>query len=304
MKTASDPEDKAKRNRVFGRGKELDSILSEHLSKRLYYSKTFENHRSSRSKKRTALVLLLVVSASFLAVISGSNLWGLLVGRSGCTGLQDQATHASSPRNVALFDTLASQYPDPQFVAGVNSSASAAGYHFDYIPPKTVTLDFMDDLPSMGYAIIMLRTHGDLALAGPSVVTTAESYSSSRHVADQLSDRVYIVSVNGSQYFAFGSDFVAKDMCGRFPETVVLAMFCEGSQITSLAKAFVDKGARAYIGWDNVVTVAHTDDAFGSLVNLLLKGEPVSGAVHDAMAIVGPDPASGAKLTYYPDNGA
>jgi len=66
-----------------------------------------------------------------------------------------------------------------------------------------------------------------------------------------------------------------------------------------LAKAFLDKGAGAYIGWNNTVTTSHTDSTFEKLVSLLVNDDPVRAAVQEVMSTFGPDPVSGAQLTYY-----
>jgi len=225
-------------------------------------------------------------------ILSGSN----------CGGTQPKTPNPAIQRDIALIDQLGSDQANPAFAENLSSVAKNAGHTIDYYPTGTATVDFFVNLPSRGYQIIILRTHGDgLVATDPAAIVTSDHYSNSQHVADQLTDRVTSVDVNGTRYFALEPGFVSDVMCGRFSGTLVLAMFCAsvGPQHQSLAKAFVEKGAGDYIGWNGVVTVSHADWAFESLVKLLLEGKPVDKSIQDVMTTVGADPNSGARLLSY-----
>ena len=206
-------------------------------------------------------------------------------------------------RRVALVDQLSLEDPDPGFVQNVTSSAASKGYSFDYFPPKMATVDFFVKFPSRGYSIIILRTHGaGLVSTDPPVITTSDPYSQSRRVPDQLLNRLTSINVNGTRFFALTPDFISSSMCGRFSGTLILTMFCEGAQLISLAKAFVERGAGAYIGWNGIVTVSHTDIVFQSLIKLLLERETLAGSVQNVTTVLGPDPVYGSHLLYYPQS--
>jgi len=242
----------------------------------------------------------MLILAGFLAILSGSHLLPLLLVSSSCGGSISTNTGSTPGRTIALIDQLGMEYPNPAFANNISQTAESAGFSFDYYPAKTATLDFFVNLPRHNYSIIILRTHGTglVATDAPAIVTS-DHYTESQHTIDQLTDRVAPVDVNGTRYFGLESGFVSDVMCGRFPGTVVLAMFCEGAGLTLLAKAFLEKGSSAYIGWDKVVSVSHTDLAFTSLAKLLVEGKTVDWSVQNVMTTLGPDPVFGARLTSY-----
>jgi len=174
------------------------------------------------------------------------------------------------------------------------ASAKNAGYGFDYYPANATTVDLFLNLPRMNYKIIILRTHGGMAF-----LTTSQLYSQQRMVIDQLLDRVGAVDVNGTVYFGLYPKSVTELMCGRFQGTLILAMGCGASGTVDLANAFVSMGARGLIGWDNRVTISHSDSAYRVVIESLLKHESIASSVQ-AASQVGRDPVYGASLHYYP----
>ncbi len=252
---------------------------------------------TSQAKRRGAAVLLLGLTI-LMVIIAAPSLWTAFFSGTNC-GQSSPSVSSTSQRRVALFDQLSLDNPNPDFVRSVNASSRQAGYSLDYYLPSTAGLDSFFGLPGERYSIIILRTHGvAFGLTGKSYIVTSDTYNPNCRVADQLNDRLGVVDVDGHQYFAITPTGI-ENMRGRFPGTIILAMFCSGGTWTSLAKAFIDKGARAYIGWNNTVTATHTDSAFEKLVSLLLNGDPASAAIQEVMRTFGPDPVSGAKLTYY-----
>ncbi len=68
-----------------------------------------------------------------------------------------------------------------------------------------------------------------------------------------------------------------------------------------LAKAFTNKGTDAVVGWDESVSVGHTDAATERLLAYLVTdGLSIEEAVDRTMEEVGPDPVYGARLLVYP----
>jgi len=238
---------------------------------------------------RTGLFLLLLASLSVsLAIQAGV----FEVNGCGSTVQSIQPAH-----KVALIDSLSLDMPNPDFVKGIASLSSASGYHFDYYPPDNFSFDVLTNLPQLGYSILIFRTHGAL---GEPVVATSMVYSSSSHVRAQLGGELGRVQVDQRQYFGILPSFVTKDMCGQFPGTLVLGMGCTSLGGDALAKAFVEKGAAGFVGWNGWVTQGHTDAVFTYLVRLLLSGDSVGPAVSHTMRTVGADPATGSILTHYP----
>ena len=297
---ASDRKNEDHSSRRHTRGEELDTFLSEELSRRRNQSGPLPAPRSLRSRPRTGIILLIMILAGFLIVFSGSHLLPVLLAGPNCSVIPASTENPTGQRSIALIDQMGSQYPNPAFASNVSLTAKTAGFRFDYYPPRTITVDFFVNLPNHHYSIIILRTHGTGIIAtDPAAIATSEDYSTSQHVADQFTDRVTSVDVNGTRYFALKPGFVSDAVCGGFSGTIIMAMYCEGAGVTSLARAFFERGSAAYIGWDGLVTVSHTDQAFESLVKLLVEGKPVGQSVQDVMMTPGPDPIYGSRLSSY-----
>jgi len=63
----------------------------------------------------------------------------------------------------------------------------------------------------------------------------------------------------------------------------------------------VQKGATAFISWDEKVSLSHTDDACMLLLTSLITDEmTIDDAVRTVMTAVGPDTAYDSTLKYYP----
>jgi len=308
MKLVSDPKAERRQNKDHTHtivDDLIDSFVSAELARRSDVSRFRRRRSRSRLKMTVGIFLVVLATTAVLQVFSTTfQLPGILAdnfGGSNCRGSQAGVTSTSAHGRVALIDSLA---PNPDFVENITSSAVKAGYGIDYRPPKGVTLDFLSNLPNQGYSLIILRTHGIGYGATIPAIVTSDPYSPSQRVADQLLNRLINVDVNGSQFFAITSDFVSRAMCGRFPGTLVLAMFCNGVRSTSLANAFTDRGAAAFIGWDNLVTLPFTDMVIKSLVKLLLEGSSLGTSFQEVNRTLGSDPFTGAKLGIFPENEA
>ena len=133
---------------------------------------------------------------------------------------------------------------------------------------------------------------------------TSEQYDTSKYAEDREKFRLFAVrNLTGSgdtRYFGITPRFI-ESMQGNFDKTVVVLMGCDGLLFDGTAQAFVDKGADAVIGWDNLVSAPHTDKAVENLLqNLLPKRLPLGEAVKRTMTDIGPEPAYDNALKVYP----
>lgn len=267
----------------------LESYISEALAKRAKRAK-----RVHVTHPRGTFAGFEII---FLAVLVSTT----LVGLNPLTGVEGCDARISSPqvaeRRIAILDPMGSSNPDPAFIAGVRSSAEKAGYGLDYYPPETVTVNLFATLPQRAYGVIILRTHG---YRFSSVISTGEGYSQYNHLDDQFLNNLGALEVDGTTYYYLTPRFITHAMCGRLPGTVVLAMGCGATSNLEVAKAFVVKGASAFVGWDSTVTVSQTDIAFGELTKLLLAGNGLGSSVDHVMQDMGPDPIYGSRISYYP----
>jgi hypothetical protein len=93
-------------------------------------------------------------------------------------------------------------------------------------------------------------------------------------------------------------------MPGDFDGATVIMMGCGGLYTGRTAEAFMQRGAGAVVGWDNLVSAVHTDLATERLLEkLLVDGLPIDAALAQTMAEVGRDPAYQSTLLKYQTGG-
>ena len=223
-----------------------------------------------------------------------------------------EPANATPTLSAAIVDQLGLTAPSEDFVATVSTLLTEAGYVVDYYATEQVTVDFYRALPTYGYELVILRVHSSatefsVGMECPVTIFTSEPHRTTNYVYDQLTDRLFGVAFSreegdaGAWYFGIGPLFVTHSMKGRFSNTTIVMMGCEGLGNTLMAQAFVDKGAQAYISWNASVSVFHTDKTTAALLEHLLVGrQTICQAVENAMEELGPDPTFHSILQYYP----
>jgi hypothetical protein len=226
-------------------------------------------------------------------------------------GCHSSAQAGSVKEKAAIIDQLYLLEPDPSFIESATRMLESYGFMVDLWQGGQVTVDFYRKLPSMGYKMIVFRVHSGLLMslekegARPLDTTylfTAENYTTTRYVKDQLTDKVS----NAMMYekyplvFAVNSAFM-KSASGRFDNTVVLLLGCESYYYDDMPEAFIEKGASAYVGWSTVVSLDHVDKAALDLLgNLCTANQTLAEGINRTMAGLGQDPSFGAYLKFYP----
>ena len=210
------------------------------------------------------------------------------------------------PAKAAIVDHLSISFPNPAFVKECTGILEGAGYDVDYYKGQDVTVEFYGNLPTHGYKVIVLRAHSAyihkyLSLA----MFTSEPYSKTRYVSEQLRNRVacgYIEPYRKGdpRYLVITDKFVRFSMKGSFDDAVIVMMGCRGIKKCA-ATAFIEKGARAYIGWDGLVSARHTDRAtIRFLRRFLTQKQTVASAVAQTMEEVGHEPEHKSTLLFWP----
>ena len=202
-------------------------------------------------------------------------------------------SHSSSHPRALVMDQLSLNYPDPSFTTNITNALKVAGYTVDYSGPTSNAVDSFRQLPEQGYDLIIIRAHTGSSQS----IITAQPYSQSEYVADQLAGTLVPAQVEGGPlYFAITPKFVSQDMTGRFLESTIMVMGCSALQGTRvISSSFIDKGASFFVVWDSSVSIIHTDTSTVAFVKLLSSGESVGEATSLAG---GADPVYGAKLQY------
>lgn len=197
------------------------------------------------------------------------------------------------------------------FIQTTTNILKQAGYTVDYYPGEEVTVEFYRNLPTHEYELIILRVHSTAAayqeeefVEAPVCFFTCEPYSKTKYIYGQLTDQIACVSYNTPQppyYFAITPKFITSSMNSKFNNTVIIMMGCEGLHNAKMAEAFIQKGAKVYISWNEMVSASHTDQATTKLLkHLITEKQTIKQAVIETMEEVGPDPIDYSILLYYP----
>ena len=207
---------------------------------------------------------------------------------------------------AAIVDHLSISWPNPVFVKECKAILEGAGFAIDYYRGEYVTVELYRKLPTHGYKLIILRVHSAyihkyLSLA----MFTSEPYSKQRYIYEQLRNRVasgYIEPYRKGdpRYLVITDKFVRFSMKGAFNDAIVIMMGCTGIKRCA-ASAFIEKGARVYVGWDGLVSVGQTDRAtIRFLKHLLVERQTIARAVGQTMAEVGHEPQYKSTLLFWP----
>ncbi len=272
--------------------------------------------RVQASKKRLAHIGTAITVAILVAIIAVSSLlvYSFLNSTTDQTTKSDQNNNQPSKPKAAIVDHLSLTYPNQTFVQKATNILKQAGYKVDYYPGEEASVESYRDLPTHDYALIILRVHssatvlqGTQIVEAPVILFTSERVSKTKYVYEQLTGQLVSIAYSleegerGILYFGISPLFVSQVMKGRFENTIVIMMGCQGLDNTLMAEAFVQMGAKVYISWDQWVSASHTDQATIQLLkHLLTEKQTIERAVTETMKEVGPDPADNSILRYYP----
>lgn len=207
--------------------------------------------------------------------------------------------------DAAIVDQLGGEFPSSKFneTGIVADLLKSAGFDVCYHGSETIDVAFYKGLAKYDYGIIIIRSHLATRVGETTEVDffTNEKFNLHKHVSEQknglLTEGYYEWRPNES-YFAVTPKFM-ENLEGYFPKSVVIAMGCNSlnESCTEMAKAFIEKGATAYIGWTGKVGSSHTDDETIKLLErLLLENKTLSKAVDATQQ----DPFSGSIMKYHP----
>jgi hypothetical protein len=204
--------------------------------------------------------------------------------------------------SVAILDPLDGE--DIGFTKSCIELFESASFKVDVIKDHDVSVSQIKKI-SGEYRIVVFRVHSSV-YHGRVWFFTGEEYSQGRYVLEQLVDEIHPARPTlGSEFlFAVGAEFVLHFLEGRFDETLIVVMGCDGLRSHDLAKAFLDAGASAYVSWDGPVSLEHTDKATLVMLKGLLTEEMcLRDAIVYSMELVGPDPSYSSLLCFFPEEG-
>jgi hypothetical protein len=260
--------------------------------------------RRRRPNRATALpgrgrIAVALVACCFItaAALGGLVFWGLSSGGS-----------TAGPKTAVIVDQLSLTEPNPAFAEQARNVLELAGYLVDDFEGKEVTVEFYSGLPLRDYDLVILRVHSGLAAIWGEMTDyvglfTGEPYSETKYADAEDAGLVGAATYSrgGEAVFGVSPEFIASGMFGRFHGTTVIMMGCDGLKSDTTAQAFIDKGAKAVVGWSGRVSASHTDKATEHLLqHLLIERHTMRDAVALTMAEVGPDPEYDSTLLSYP----
>lgn len=265
-------------------------------------------HKIREEKKRERRIGLAITVAILIIMISVS---GFLINSMLNQPSTNQTTSSASQPKAAIVDHLSLTMPNQTFIQTAINTLKQAGYTVDYYPGEEVTVEFYRNLPTHGYGLIILRVHSSATdiggTEGPVVLFTSERVSETKYVYEQLTDQLMGVAYSmqekekGITYFGISPLFVTNSINGRFQNTIIIMMGCEGLDNPLMAEAFVEKGAKVYISWSQPVLASHTDLATSHLLqHFLIEKQTLKESVRETFKEVGFDPAYKSLLIYYP----
>ena len=205
--------------------------------------------------------------------------------------------------NAAILDQLNVEYKNPTFVKNVTNLLVKYGFNVSYY--DHVVVDTYRQIVQKDFGIIILRVHSALRENKSTVdLFTSERYSlydPDKYRWELENDYMVIGELlyrPGQFYYTVTHKFI-QNLEGRFSKSIIVAMGCwslkEGCE--QLAKAFVDKGAIAYIGWTNIVLINHTDTETMKLLTMLLdQNYSISEAVSKTQDYSYIDAETGKKI--------
>jgi hypothetical protein len=146
------------------------------------------------------------------------------------------------------------------------------------------TVENYKNLASMGYKLIIWRAHSAVDnVSGYVAISTTENNETSDY-PQYSNGELTLCMITGDPkfYFAITPKFITDVMTGRFADTVIILMSCNGlsQKYIKTAEALKDKGALAVISWDYWIESNDNDNGITLLLDYLLnENETISQAV-------------------------
>jgi hypothetical protein len=211
---------------------------------------------------------------------------------------------------AAIIDQLSSSqltetstYENQTFIETTKELLYKRFSRVDYYSDNA-TVDLYKSLISLNYKLIVWRTHSALDLEDEYVaICTSEKYSSEKYQHYLDSGQLTLCNITGDPnlYLGITPKFVKECMNGRFSDTVIVLMSCNGLRngYYRTAETFIGEGVKAFISWDGWIAPHHNDQGITVLLHHLInENYSVSEAVEETpsfLTFYGP-----CSLKYYP----
>jgi hypothetical protein len=223
----------------------------------------------------------------------------------------------SLPR-AAIIDQLGSaklaqsiRFENQSFVATtlafLQSRFSIVDYYSD-----NATVEEYKELGSRNYKLIVWRAHSALDQGSKYVaISTTETYGSQNYDAYLDNDQLTLCNITGESdlnkmYLGITPKFVKEVINGRFEDTAIILMSCNGLRngYYSTARAFEEKGARVFVSWDEWVDFDINDHAGSLLLQYLFSKNDTLGIAIGRIPAYSSGSGVQVRLKYDPEDAA
>lgn len=220
------------------------------------------------------------------------------------------ATTKPEPPRAAIVDQLSSSKLGAT-IRNQNATFIEAAEHL--LQERFSTIDYFSDnatveqyvhLASSSYRLIVWRGHSALDPSGYVALASTDKYGLKDYDTYLENDQLALCNITGdnSLYFGITPKFIEQVMGGRFTDTVIFLMSCNGLNTGYLktAQAFQNKGAKVIISWDNWISSLDNDGAADIFLQYLINEDNTIGQAVSRMPMYSPD-YGWAELKYYPE---
>jgi len=166
------------------------------------------------------------------------------------------------------------------------------------------TVEQYKGLSSQNYKLIIWRAHSALDLNSKYIaISTSDKYGSMNYDQYLENGQLTLCNITGYYYFGITPKFVEELMSGRFEDTVIIFMSCNGlkQDYYKTAETFEEKGVKVFISWDGWIDPSDNDNAVTLLLQYLINdNNTISNAVSKIpqySSLYGPP----SQLKHYPD---
>ncbi len=172
-------------------------------------------------------------------------------------------------KKVLIFEPFPSYFWPWSYGNSIKETFEQSEYGFkvNHLQEQDCTIDALKSLTDYGF--IYFNTHGKNGRwieTGEIIDPNGEKYE--KEVYDLKIKAFYNVvyeverNIFGKQnkiadVWGVSDDFINEELKGVFPNSVIFNNSCESTKSTLLSKAFLDEGAKAYLGFDENVWSSH-----------------------------------------------
>jgi hypothetical protein len=203
----------------------------------------------------------------------------------------------TGPPIAAIVDQLSSSQLDP---LSRHSNSTFVDHAKQLLQTRFLRVDYFSDNATVdnyrslsAYKLIIWRAHSALDLDSKYVaISTSERYGTANYDRYLENGQLTLCNITGDPnlYFAITPTFVREIMNGRFQDTVIILMSCNGlKQGYKTAESFIEKGAKAFTSWDGWIDKTDNDNAISSMLDYLVtENNTISEAVSKIRTYVSP----------------